>query len=387
MSSYTTGTISIAANSDIATGAGTHWKDNKFGVAPAQTILIKVGNAFKLSAIKNVNSDTELVLIDKFPDAVSNAEYFIQTSVPNTYSDVARKVTAQLNYTDELLFNLNKWMTESSVVYITTPSGETIQLKTIDAITSDINELKKNSVQRDWINDNFARGKVGHVYITGTSPCIHFFPPADKPSRGIFVIRANLSNDYQSSLQVYKQDATNYEITHSINFPLKSGTLATVDDVNAVNTYPVGAPIPWPSNYPPTSKNYLMCRGQEFDKSLYPKLATAYPSGRLPDLRGEFIRGWDGGRGVDNGRGVLEWQGDAMQELSGVFDGGNNIGLITQPHDNTSGVFFEGDVRAMSYVTQNEVSYAVRYDASRVARTANETRPRNIAFNYIVRAV
>ncbi|ETS30087.1 hypothetical protein BB987_20475 [Photorhabdus temperata] len=144
MSSYNFGTISIAANSDIATGTNTKWKDNKFGVAPAQTILIKVGNAFKLSAIKNVNSDTELVLIDKFPDAVSNATYFIQTSVPDTYSDAARKVTAQLGYTDELLLNLNKWMTESGVVTIMTPEGKSIQLKSINALASDIsNRLTK----------------------------------------------------------------------------------------------------------------------------------------------------------------------------------------------------------------------------------------------------
>ncbi|EQB98025.1 hypothetical protein [Photorhabdus temperata] len=153
MSSYNTGTISIVANSDIATGTNTKWKDNKFGVAPAQTILIKVGNAFKLSAIKNVNSDTELVLIDKFPDAVSNATYFIQTSVPDTYSDAARKVTAQLGYTDELLFNLNKWMTESGVVTVVTPEGKSIQLKSINALASDIsNRLTKDQNGADIPN-------------------------------------------------------------------------------------------------------------------------------------------------------------------------------------------------------------------------------------------
>ncbi|WP_350304901.1 hypothetical protein [Photorhabdus viridis] len=153
MTSYNFGTISIAANSDIAIGTNIKWKDNKFGVAPAQTILIKVGNAFKLSAIKNVNSDTELVLIDKFPDAVSNATYFIQTSVPDTYSDAARKVTAQLGYTDELLFNLNKWMTETGVVTVTTPEGKTIQLKSINALASDIsNRLTKDQNGADIPN-------------------------------------------------------------------------------------------------------------------------------------------------------------------------------------------------------------------------------------------
>ncbi|SLM63443.1 Phage tail fiber protein [Dickeya aquatica] len=47
---------------------------------------------------------------------------------------------------------------------------------------------------------------------------------------------------------------------------------------------------------------WLKCNGQAFDKTLYPKLARAYPAGVLPDLRGEFIRGWDDGRGVDAGR-------------------------------------------------------------------------------------
>ncbi|EHR7124007.1 TPA: phage tail protein, partial [Escherichia coli] len=60
---------------------------------------------------------------------------------------------------------------------------------------------------------------------------------------------------------------------------------------------PVGVPVPWPSATPPTG--WLKCNGAAFDKVKYPHLATAYPSGKLPDLRGEFIRGWDDGRGID----------------------------------------------------------------------------------------
>ena len=60
---------------------------------------------------------------------------------------------------------------------------------------------------------------------------------------------------------------------------------------------PVGFPLPWPQATPPGG--WLKCNGATFDKVKYPKLATAYPSGVLPDLRGEFLRGWDDGRGVD----------------------------------------------------------------------------------------
>ncbi|BDY70122.1 hypothetical protein MUTS8_34830 [Escherichia coli] len=69
---------------------------------------------------------------------------------------------------------------------------------------------------------------------------------------------------------------------------------------------PVGVPVPWPSATPPTG--WLKCNGAAFSAEEYPELAKAYPSGKLPDLRGEFIRGWDDGRGVDTGRAILSAQ-------------------------------------------------------------------------------
>ena len=60
---------------------------------------------------------------------------------------------------------------------------------------------------------------------------------------------------------------------------------------------PVGVPVPWPSATPPTG--WLKCNGAAFSAEEYPELAKAYPTNKLPDLRGEFIRGWDDGRGID----------------------------------------------------------------------------------------
>ncbi|HII1904294.1 TPA: phage tail protein, partial [Escherichia coli] len=56
---------------------------------------------------------------------------------------------------------------------------------------------------------------------------------------------------------------------------------------------PVGVPVPWPSATPPTG--WLKCNGAAFSAEEYPELAKAYPTNKLPDLRGEFIRGWDDG--------------------------------------------------------------------------------------------
>ncbi|EAW1109066.1 tail fiber protein, partial [Salmonella enterica] len=55
------------------------------------------------------------------------------------------------------------------------------------------------------------------------------------------------------------------------------------------NLFPVGAPIPWPSDNIPAG--YALMQGQTFDKSAYPLLAIAYPSGVIPDMRGWTIKG------------------------------------------------------------------------------------------------
>ncbi|WP_223665971.1 prophage tail fiber N-terminal domain-containing protein [Escherichia fergusonii] len=70
--------------------------------------------------------------------------------------------------------------------------------------------------------------------------------------------------------------------------------------------YPAGAPIPWPSDTIPSG--YALMQGQTFDKSAYPKLATAYPSGVIPDLRGWTIKGKPA-----SGRAVLSQEQDGIK--------------------------------------------------------------------------
>ncbi|HBB3242772.1 TPA: tail fiber protein, partial [Escherichia coli] len=75
---------------------------------------------------------------------------------------------------------------------------------------------------------------------------------------------------------------------------------------------PVGVPVPWPSATPPTG--WLKCNGAAFSAEEYPELAKAYPTNKLPDLRGEFIRGWDDGRGIDAGRVLLSIQTGMLEK-------------------------------------------------------------------------
>jgi hypothetical protein len=153
---------------------------------------------------------------------------------------------------------------------------------------------------------------------------------------------------------------------------------------------PVGVPVPWPSATPPTG--WLKCNGAAFSAEEYPELAKAYPTNKLPDLRGEFIRGWDDGRGIDAGREILSAQGDAIRNITGTFGNGQTEANAAISFNTASGVFVSqsalrntiGNTTIIPNTPNNP--HLVNFDASRVVPTASENRPRNIAFNYIVRA-
>lgn len=137
---------------------------------------------------------------------------------------------------------------------------------------------------------------------------------------------------------------------------------------------PVGVPVPWPSATPPTE--WLKCNGAAFTASQYPELALAYPALKLPDLRGEFIRGWDDGRGVDQGRSLLSNQSDAFASHNHDI---RTTSSLTSPSDD--GDPARGQIRG----SVNTLG-GVGSDKSIGKSGGSETRPRNIAFNYIVRA-
>ncbi|WAX13165.1 long-tail fiber protein [Escherichia phage ECO07P2] len=79
------------------------------------------------------------------------------------------------------------------------------------------------------------------------------------------------------------------------NFANLNSTIESLK-TDIVSSYPIGAPIPWPTDTPPDG--YAIMEGQTFDKSAYPKLAIAYPTGTIPDMRGQTIKGKPSGRAV-----------------------------------------------------------------------------------------
>ncbi|EST72632.1 TPA: integrase [Escherichia coli] len=150
---------------------------------------------------------------------------------------------------------------------------------------------------------------------------------------------------------------------------------------------PVGVPVPWPSATPPTG--WLKCNGAAFSAEEYPELAKVYPTNKLPDLRGEFIRGWDDGRGIDAGRALLSIQTGMLEKHRHIVVA--NDGYDTQDEWELATIFKKTYTQGRGLDATNTggslIPSPTLHSRGSIGNTGgSETRPRNIAFNYIVRA-
>ena len=138
---------------------------------------------------------------------------------------------------------------------------------------------------------------------------------------------------------------------------------------------------------------WLKANGAAVSRTLYAALfqsiGTTYGTGdgrttfNLPDLRGEFVRGWDDGRGIDSGRALGSAQGDAIRNITGKIDSGKNGALQLFDYIEPTGAF--GVEKSWKQWTSegnggnDNIPRAITFDASSVVPTAPENRPRNIA--------
>ncbi|UTO47179.1 phage tail protein [Escherichia coli] len=167
----------------------------------------------------------------------------------------------------------------------------------------------------------------------------------------------------------------------------------------------IGVPFFWPSAAMPntvidswSSMVFLKFNGAKFSATDYPVLAKVFPALALPDARGDFIRIWDDGRGIDVGRTLLSgqshtimdhahnmelWTGDGL--AAGSAREGVNPGILATYGDggivktDEPGLKVPSSLRALS-------SRSVKRYGEISGNVDTETRPRNIAFNFLVRA-
>lgn len=171
----------------------------------------------------------------------------------------------------------------------------------------------------------------------------------------------------------------------------------------------IGTPIPWPSEIMPSEifpnmKNmvFLKHNGAAFDPEIYPLLGKVYPNGVVKDLRGEFIRGWDDGRGIDTGRTILSSQSalvaghaHTLERMWAASDEtgtpSKHLGASKGIHNTTKETMGNGIIEDVDTSLGIVVGYGgggalTSTSAIKSNSSSTDNRPRNIAFNYIVRA-
>ena len=209
--------------------------------------------------------------------------------------------------------------------------------------------------------------------------------------------RLTLATSYPAGTKV---TIVQNEETSRNAFMLKANNLSDLTDkaaalnnlgLGAGSAVPVGVPVPYPLATPPAG--WMKCNGSSFNKSALPALAAVYPSGILPDLRGEFIRGWDDGRGVDSARLLLSSQAASILEHNHEMSGwtGDNL-WASDVGPNPASVFsVQLSVGDGGLLHSWKDGQGTTNDSKRMERTnhvssgAGDGSPRNIAFNYIVR--
>jgi len=180
---------------------------------------------------------------------------------------------------------------------------------------------------------------------------------------------------------------------------MHAATKGYVDTVAAsVPGNPTGTVITFAGSSPPAG--YLECNGQAVSKSTYATFfvvigSTYGPSNEttftLPDLRGEFVRGWDHGRGIDSGRTIGSWQKGSIVAFDESFD---HIWTASTPLNGLSSPIAFGMDVGFNKSLYPDVRLVGNSDVSRITDLSNNnssqgwygvTRPRNVSMMYCIK--
>ncbi|EEW0964972.1 phage tail tape measure protein [Escherichia coli] len=210
-------------------------------------------------------------------NTAETAEQVFSSAFSNMGNGLATFVTTgKLNFksfTSSVLSDMAKILAQATM------------MKSIKGIGSvlgfDLSSLSLNA--NGGIYQSADLSRYSGTVVTGVGSCRTLQMKAHYRNGGLF---------YRSSRDGYGFEEDWAEVYTSKNPPPES--------------YPVGAPIPWPSDTVPSG--YALMQGQTFDKSAYPKLAAAYPSGVIPDMRGWTIKGKPA-----SGRAVLSQEQDGIK--------------------------------------------------------------------------
>lgn len=292
-----------------------------------------ITKTFALDNANSINANNYRVDIDGVLQE-PNEDYFISgnTLAFTDAPGLSSKVVVVSN-------NLVRSIDSSSTVIISDTAPEGISLGTLwyDSSAGDCSIYYNDGNSNQWVD--IAGSNVPSVAVSDT-------PPPNANSGALW---------YNSSNGVF---AVYYEDGTSSQWIDVGGSSSSGEDNN-----PIGSVMYFAASSAPLG--WFECRGQSLDKVSYLDLfnVIGYTYGgsgnsfRLPDLRGEFLRGWDNGRGIDSGRAFGSLQLDEFKAHTHGMTGGN-VGSGGSPGTGFTQLSYPGLVNSAG---------------------GSETRPRNVA--------
>ena len=257
----------------------------------------------------------------------------------------------------------------SSLVANATNAGLLDNINSTQFLRSDVSDVKTAGTLRfnDDVLLTFGNGNDAELFCNGT----HMYMDLNT-GIGNFYIRDG------SAIRFTFNDNGAFTATGTITASSFSGNGSGLTGLPA--GVPTGSIILWGISSLPSG--YIKCNGQS--TASYPALAALYGS-NVPDLRGEFVRGWDNGRGVDSGRALGSSQADATAK--------NGLSMDVEPNHNhtttnTATFSLAAGPNNFGYMSSSGTGSATGNNGSHnhtISSTNAETRPRNVALMYIIK--
>ncbi|NDO81510.1 hypothetical protein CJP72_12260 [Citrobacter sp. NCU1] len=240
--------------------------------------------------------DATLTALAALATGANKLPYFTgaDTVAQTDFTQVARDILAKSSIADVI-----KYLGLSETIEIAKNAVPATRKINGHALSGDVNVTSQDIFNGQCVeigaNQDLNNYKTPGLYVqsanANTSAALHY--PENNAGSLVVLKSAGVT-------QIYRTYNSSRSYTRS-QYSTGGWTPWTPD-----NSFPVGAPIPWPSDTTPLG--YALMQGQAFDKSAYPLLGSAYPSGVIPDMRGQTIKGKPA-----TGRAVLSQEQDGIK--------------------------------------------------------------------------
>ncbi|MCL6406662.1 phage tail protein, partial [Dickeya dadantii] len=261
---------------------------------PAQTKLVNEKRRAALNALSVDPQNTNQIMAEQVIPENEGGWWIREIGLYDSDGDLIAVANCAETYKPQLQEGSGRVQTVRMILIVSTTEAITLKIDPAVVLATrqyvDDSAIKVKAYADTQLSAHLAAANPHPQYAPLNSPALTGAPTAPTAEKSV--------NSTQLATTAFVKNVALLKEQNGADIANKSAFLANLGLSDVLKSADLaGIPLPWPQATPPAG--WLKCNGQAFDKNAFPKLALAYPGGVLPDLRGEFIRGWDDGRGAD----------------------------------------------------------------------------------------